>query len=106
MTTALIVIDVQRGFDDSFWGKRNNPDAEANIKTLLDAWQAAGEPIVLVRHDTKTPGFPLSPGQPGNTFKPELLDMLQLPRDAQQRRGDEMVRRQNRDGCDQQRQAQ
>ena len=72
MTTALIVIDVQRGFDDSFWGKRNNPDAEANIKTLLDAWQAAGEPIVLVRHDTKTPGFPLSPGQPGNTFKPEL----------------------------------
>ena len=40
-----------------------------------------------------------------DTFKPELLDMLQLSGDAQQRRGDEMVRRQNRDGCDQQRQA-
>ncbi len=31
---ALIVIDVQKGFDDPRWGSRNNPDAEANIAQL------------------------------------------------------------------------
>ena len=30
--TALIVVDVQRGFDDaSYWGRRNNPDCERNV---------------------------------------------------------------------------
>ncbi|SDM99663.1 cysteine hydrolase family protein [Allokutzneria albata] len=73
MTTALIVIDVQRGFDDAeFWGKRNNPDAEANIRLLIEAWQREGQPIVLVRHNSTKPGSPLRPGQEGNEFKSEL----------------------------------
>ncbi|ONI83429.1 cysteine hydrolase [Saccharothrix sp. ALI-22-I] len=67
--TVLILIDVQRGFDDPFWGKRNNPDAEANIARLLDSWTG---PLVLVRHDSTKPGSPLRPGQDGNRFKPEL----------------------------------
>lgn len=74
-TTALLVIDVQKGFDDDYWGPRDNPGAEANIKTLLDAWAAAGQPIVLVRHDSVKPGSPLRPGQSGNEFKPELDDV-------------------------------
>ncbi|MBB1153887.1 MULTISPECIES: cysteine hydrolase family protein [Amycolatopsis] len=75
MTTALLLIDVQQGFDDAlFWGPRNNPGAEANIKALLDAWQTRRDPVVLVHHDSVKPDSPLRPGQPGNDFKPELAD--------------------------------
>ena len=71
--TALILIDVQSGFDDpEFWGPRNNPGAEANIKALLDAWQERRLPVVLVHHDSPKPESPLRPGQPGNDFKAEL----------------------------------
>ncbi|MEU7530343.1 cysteine hydrolase family protein [Saccharothrix sp. NPDC042600] len=67
--TALIIVDVQQGFDDPVWGRRNNPDAEANTAALLDSW---GGPLVLVRHDSTKPDSPLRPGSPGNRFKPEL----------------------------------
>ena len=70
---ALIVIDVQQGFDDeSWWGPRNNPACEENIRALLDHWRKKGEPVVLVRHDSNTPGSPLRPGQKGNDFKPGI----------------------------------
>ncbi|MDQ3579415.1 MAG: cysteine hydrolase [Actinomycetota bacterium] len=72
MTTALLMIDVQRAFDEAYWGIRNNPDAETNMKALLDGWARANQPIVLVRHDATVPGSALAPGAPGNAFKPEL----------------------------------
>jgi nicotinamidase-related amidase len=73
MTIALIIVDVQNGFDDPSWGSRNNPDADANIAALARAWQENGEPIVLVRHDSTKADSPLRPGQPGNDLQP-LLD--------------------------------
>jgi nicotinamidase-related amidase len=72
MTTALIVIDVQNGFNDPEHGTRNNPDAEANIAALTAAWQQAREPIVLVRHDSLETGSSLRPGQAGNDLQPIL----------------------------------
>ena len=58
MTRALIVIDMQRAFDDlDFWGATTNPDCERNVAALIDAWAAAGEPIVVVRHDSTSPRF-------------------------------------------------
>ena len=69
---ALIVIDVQVGFDDPSWGPRNNPDAERNIAALLDHWRKAGRPVVTVRHDSRKPGSPLAPGTPGNALSPLL----------------------------------
>lgn len=68
--TALLVIDVQAGFDDSMWGPRNNPSCEDNVAVLIAAWRAADRPVVFVRHDSVTPGSPLLPGQPGNDRKP------------------------------------
>ena len=44
-TAALLVVDVQRGFDDPSWGLRNNPDAEAKIARLLETRRAAKRPI-------------------------------------------------------------
>jgi nicotinamidase-related amidase len=76
---ALIVVDVQQGFDDPVWGRRNNPGCERNIAALIDAWRANDQPIVFVRHDSAEAGSPFTPGQRGNDFQeivsgePDLL---------------------------------
>ncbi|WP_166415922.1 cysteine hydrolase family protein [Cochlodiniinecator piscidefendens] len=69
MIEALILIDIQQGFDDPFWGQRNNPEAEENAAMLLENWRARRAPILHVRHMSDTPTSPLFPGQPGNNFK-------------------------------------
>jgi len=68
--TALIVIDVQDGFDDAFWGASANLDAERNIAALLAKWseQERG-PIVIVRHDSVNQVSPLHRQRAGNNLK-------------------------------------
>jgi nicotinamidase-related amidase len=73
MTRALIVIDMQCAFDDlEYWGATTNPDCERNVAALVGAWQASGEPIVVVRHDSTSPHSPLHPDNAGN----ELMDAV------------------------------
>ncbi len=68
---ALLVVDVQQGFDDGdYWGTRNNPACEENIAALLATWRQHSRPVVFVRHDSTEAGSPLRPGQAGNDFKP------------------------------------
>ncbi|QNP41670.1 cysteine hydrolase family protein [Lysobacter solisilvae (ex Woo and Kim 2020)] len=67
--TALIPIDMQRGFDLDP-ARSNNPAIEANGRRLLSAWRAAGLPLIHVRHDSVKPGSVFAPGQPGNALRP------------------------------------
>lgn len=70
--TALIIIDVQKGFDDPIWGKRNNPKAEQNIKKLLEVWRTEHRPIFHIKHMSKNAKSPLNPNHSGNQIKEEV----------------------------------
>jgi nicotinamidase-related amidase len=52
---ALIVIDVQRAFEDPSWGQRNNPDAEKMIARLLAGWRETNRPVIHVHHRSQRP---------------------------------------------------
>ena len=67
---VLVVIDVQNGFQSEAMPPSNNPECEANVLRLLEAWREKSLPIVLVRHDSKMPGSVLAPGQSGNDLQP------------------------------------
>ncbi len=69
--TALLIIDVQQGFDDPKWGRRNNPDAEANISNLIDLWRSEKRPVIHIQHCSVEPDSPLRAELPGCQFKPE-----------------------------------
>ena len=74
-TTALLLIDAQQAFDDPCWGRRNNPGAEANLAALAAAFRSQGMLVAHVGHDSRDPGSPLFPGEPGHAFKPEAMPL-------------------------------
>lgn len=74
-STALLLIDVQKAWDEPTWGHRNNPEAEANLARLVTAFRKAGRPVLHVKHDSRDPNSPLHPGEPGNAFKPECAPL-------------------------------
>jgi nicotinamidase-related amidase len=71
---ALVVVDVQQGFYDPWWGERNNPDCDVNIESLAGSWSAAGRPVVYVQHASDNPESPLHPFSDGHALKPYLLE--------------------------------
>lgn len=75
---ALIVIDMQNGFDDVTWGTRNNPSAEACVALLLKAWREAAAPVIHVHHHSSIPAGLFRPGSRGSEPKP-----LAVPQDGE-----------------------
>ncbi|WP_395646452.1 cysteine hydrolase family protein [Terricaulis sp.] len=76
--TALLIIDVQKGFDEPYWGARNNPQAEQAIAMLLKQGRANKLPIFHIKHNSRFSKSPLHPSNPGNAFKDETA-----PRDGE-----------------------
>ncbi len=68
---ALVIVDLQKAFDDPRTGRRNNPEAEAKTGRLLAAWRRTGRPVIHVQHLSREQDSPYWPGRPGCDFKEE-----------------------------------
>ena len=70
---ALLLIDVQKGFnDEDFWGgNRNNKDAEAKIAQILEKWRSLQLPVFHVVHSSLHPNSKLHASNPGFEIKDE-----------------------------------
>jgi nicotinamidase-related amidase len=56
--SALLVIDAQDSFKASpKWERRNNRNFETNVASLIDAYRAAGRPVVFFLHTDGDEGF-------------------------------------------------
>ncbi len=71
--SVLLIIDVQKGFDDPVWGNRNNPHAEQNIARLLEAWRKSNRPVFHVQHLSLFPNSPLHASHPGSAIKEAVM---------------------------------
>lgn len=80
MLPALLLIDLQKGFDDlAYWGGgRNNPQAEAKMKELLEAWRA-GAPVIYAQHCSRNPQSRLHRSHPGWQIKDEVKPAAHEP---------------------------
>ncbi len=76
---ALVVIDVQEGFDDPAWGRRNNPHAEENVAHLLAAWRHEQRPIFHVQHASRHASSPLAEASPGVNIKEAVRPVADEP---------------------------
>ena len=75
-TTALIVVDVQRAFDEweAAGKRRNNPDAVERISDLLDGFRTQRAPIFHIRHEGSKPTSSFLPGGTGFPVKDEARE--------------------------------
>ena len=63
---GLLMIDMQKAFDNSSWGERNNPQLEVNSQKLLNFFREKGWPVLHVQHvsENTQSRFHVSPGEP------------------------------------------
>jgi nicotinamidase-related amidase len=73
--TALLVVDMQQGFDDPSWGARNNPEAELRVAALLHHWRRLSAPVIHIHHCSTSPAGCFRPATPGNRPKLQALPL-------------------------------
>jgi nicotinamidase-related amidase len=73
---VLVVIDVQRAFDEweAAGKRRNNPDAVTRIVDLLKAFRTRGAPIFHIRHEGTNPNSSFLPSRTGYAVKDEARE--------------------------------
>jgi nicotinamidase-related amidase len=74
---ALIVVDVQRAFDEweAAGKRRNNPQAVARIADLLGAFRDSGTPVFHIRHEGTRPNSSFLPDRSGYAVKDEAREL-------------------------------
>lgn len=73
--TALLVIDVQKAFDNASFGHRNNPDAELNIKKLIVSWRESKRPLIFIQHASSSLESSFHPSKESFAIKDEVAPM-------------------------------
>ena len=73
---ALIILDVQKAFDDKKWGERNNLSAEDNIRKLLTLWRKKGLQVIYIQHMSDNPSSVFHPKNEGFAIK-ELVEPIE-----------------------------
>ncbi len=63
-STALLLVDTQKGVNNTFYyggktGRRNNPKAELNIKSILGKWRESDRQVAFTKHDSREKNSPL-----------------------------------------------
>ncbi|MDZ5473618.1 cysteine hydrolase family protein [Bacillus sp. 31A1R] len=72
MKPAIILVDIQKAFEDSSWGNRNNLEAELQAKRLIEVWRLAKWPIIHIQHTSSNPNSLFYKGSYGHAFKEGL----------------------------------
>lgn len=75
-TSALIVIDQQKGIASPKLGLRNNENAESEMLKLLYQWRNLGWPVFHIKHRSTQIESVFWPDQDGFEFKPEFLPII------------------------------
>ncbi|PAD25027.1 cysteine hydrolase [Niallia circulans] len=66
---ALIIVDVQKAFDNKKWGERNNLNAEVNISKILQFWREKGWLVIHIQHTSDNPDSVFHPNNEGFAIK-------------------------------------
>jgi nicotinamidase-related amidase len=73
MNKALLIIDVQKAFNNHMWGNRNNPEAENRIKNILLEWRKRKFEVVFIKHISDNPDSVFYPKKESS----QIIDSLQ-----------------------------
>lgn len=69
MEKALIIVDVQKAFDDKKWGERNNLNAEENINKILKLCRKKEWLVIHIQHTSDNPNSVFHPTNKGYQIK-------------------------------------